>query len=209
MSSVSAATGRGAQVNRRGEAVQHPRHSRTAERRLATARHRLARRKTRSTRWYQAPHLAATTPQQVRRHRGAAHHTTAQALVRQYDRLYPESVPVATVGRTTRGPADPPPGHQHARCRLGSVPHHPHAPAGMRREARGSGRTRVHHAGRLGMWRARAHIALGAYPELSCLRLNGGLRAPCCAEPRSGQAARRGAVGVGPPAALKQAHLGL
>jgi len=66
-----------------GEAIEHPRHSHTAEQALAKAQKRLSRRTKRSTRWWKAARLVATPHQNGRRHRHEVHHTTARALVRQ------------------------------------------------------------------------------------------------------------------------------
>src|SRR5262249_381384 len=71
-------------------AVEHPRHYRRAELRLATAQRRLARRQTGSQRRQKARKVVAKHQQQVQRQRRDFPHTTARALLRQYDTLYVE-----------------------------------------------------------------------------------------------------------------------
>src|SRR5262249_12086156 len=86
-------------ITAEGEAVQHPRHYRKAEKQLAKAQKGLARRKKGSKRREKACRLVAKKPQQVRRQRRAFHHQTALALVRQYDVLDGEDLRVANMVR--------------------------------------------------------------------------------------------------------------
>src|SRR5262249_5610731 len=82
-------------ITAEGGAVKNPRHYRKAEKQLAKAQQRLARRKKGSKRREKARVLVAKQLQQVRRQRREVHHTTALMLVRQYDLVALEDLPVA------------------------------------------------------------------------------------------------------------------
>jgi putative transposase len=86
-------------VTAEGEAVQNPRHSRTAELRLQKAQRRVARRKRGSHRRKQAVHLLKRRHQKVQRQRRDFQHKTALALVRRYDRLYLEGLQIRNLSR--------------------------------------------------------------------------------------------------------------
>src|SRR5215472_11105691 len=77
-----------------GVMVENPRHYRMAERRLANAQRRVARRHKGSHRRRKAVRLLARAHQQVRRARADFHHKAALALVRQYDTIYLEDLQV-------------------------------------------------------------------------------------------------------------------
>ena len=131
-----------------GEAVDNPRHSRTAEHALRRAQRRVARRTQGSHHRCNAVQLLTRTHQQVQRQqvqrqRRDVHHTTARALLQQYD--------VIALARRRAGPQPGPqpssrPAHQ--RCRLGSVSHHPHIRGSVRRHVGGGGAPRLHQPGR-------------------------------------------------------------
>jgi putative transposase len=82
-----------------GHIVEPPRHSCTAEKHLKKAQRRVARRKKGSTRRRKAVASGAKTQQHVRRQRRALHHTTALALLRQYDTLSVEAIQPANLSR--------------------------------------------------------------------------------------------------------------
>jgi putative transposase len=82
-----------------GEVVENPRHHRTAERQLARAQRRVSRRTKGSKRRRKAVRLLARTHQRVKRQRRGFHHKSVLALLRTYDTLYLEDVPVANMVR--------------------------------------------------------------------------------------------------------------
>jgi putative transposase len=82
-----------------GEPVEHPRHSRRGEKRWAKAQRRVSRRTKGSTRRKKAGVWLANAHQHVTRPRAEHHHTTALDLLRQYDTLAREDVPVANLAR--------------------------------------------------------------------------------------------------------------
>ena len=82
-----------------GDIVDNPRHYRTAERRLARAQRRVARRKKGSHRRCKAVALLKRKHQTVRRQRRDFHHKAALALLRQYDTIYLEDLRVANMVR--------------------------------------------------------------------------------------------------------------
>jgi putative transposase len=79
--------------------VEHPRHYRTAQKRLTKAQQRVSRRQKGSKRRAQAVRQCAKQHQHVRRQRGDLHHQTARALVRAYDTLSVEAMPPANLSR--------------------------------------------------------------------------------------------------------------
>ena len=82
-----------------GEAAENPRHYRRGEKRLARAQRRVSRRKKGSHRRKKAVVLLARAHQTVQRQRADHHHKTALALLRRYDVLYLEDLPVRTMVR--------------------------------------------------------------------------------------------------------------
>jgi putative transposase len=94
-------------VTAEGEAVENPRHSRKAEKRLAKAQRRVSRRKKGSKRRKKAKKLLAKQHQQVRRQRHDFHHQTALALVRTYATVYDAAIAPAN---RSRRPAPKPDG---------------------------------------------------------------------------------------------------
>jgi putative transposase len=82
-----------------GGTVDNPRHSRQAERRLAKARHRVARRTRGSRRRAKAVGWLRLTYQQVQRQRRDVHHTTALDCLRAYDFISLEGVQVRNLVR--------------------------------------------------------------------------------------------------------------
>ena len=92
-----------------GAVVENPRHYRRAERALKKAQRRVARRKKGSKRRKKAAHLLAKKHQTIRRQRTDFHHTTALALVREYDTIYLEDLQVANL---TRRPEPKPDGNR-------------------------------------------------------------------------------------------------
>jgi putative transposase len=82
-----------------GEAVEHPRHDRRAERQLSRAQRRVTRRKMGSHRRHKAVALLKRTHQQVERQRRDVHHKTALLLLRQYDTISLEDLRVANMVR--------------------------------------------------------------------------------------------------------------
>src|SRR5262249_2911208 len=70
-----------------GEAVEHPRHYRQAEKHLQKAQQRLSGKKNGSKRRNKARKLLAKNHQKVRRQRKDFHHTVALMLVRNYDTI--------------------------------------------------------------------------------------------------------------------------
>ena len=91
-----------------GEVVENPHHYRTAQQQLARAHWRVSRRTKGSTRRRKAVHMLARKHQQVQRQRRDVHHTTALALLQQYDTQYLEDVRVRTLVRNPQ-----PPGQAH------------------------------------------------------------------------------------------------
>jgi putative transposase len=77
-----------------GERILTPACFRKAERRLKTAQRRVSRRKKGSKRRKQASKLLAKAHQTVRRQRQDFHHQAALSLVRAYDAIYYEDLPV-------------------------------------------------------------------------------------------------------------------
>jgi putative transposase len=82
-----------------GTLIHNPRHYRRAERYLAKRQRRVARRKKASHRRRKAVNVLAKAHQHVRRQRTDFHHKTALGLVRQYDTIYHEALPVAHLVR--------------------------------------------------------------------------------------------------------------
>jgi putative transposase len=82
-----------------GESVENPRHYRKAERQLAKAQRRAARRKQGSHRRRKAVALLKRTHQQVQRQRRDFHHKTALALLQQYDVIYLEDLQIRNMVR--------------------------------------------------------------------------------------------------------------
>jgi putative transposase len=82
-----------------GQVVENPRHSRRAERALRKAQRRVARRTKGSHRLRKAVALLKRTHQRVHRQRRDFHHTTALALLRQYDVIYLEDLQVRNMIR--------------------------------------------------------------------------------------------------------------
>jgi putative transposase len=86
-------------ITAEGEGIANPRHSRKAEQALAKAQQRVSRRKKKSHRRKKAVHLLAKAHQHVKRHRADEHHTTALALLHQYDTLSHEAIQPANLSR--------------------------------------------------------------------------------------------------------------
>ena len=124
---------------------------------LKKAQRRVARRTKGSHRRKKAAQQCAKRHQHVRRQRGDFHHKTALALVRQYDMIHVEAIQAANLSRR---PAPIPDGagsygHNgtnrkaglntsiHA-AGMGPLPVHPRVQGSMRREASGSGQSRVY-----------------------------------------------------------------
>jgi putative transposase len=82
-----------------GETVANPRHYRTAERALRKAQRRVSRRTKGSRRRRKAIDLLKRTHQRVQRQRHDFHHTTALALLQQYDVIYLEDLQVRNMVR--------------------------------------------------------------------------------------------------------------
>jgi putative transposase len=82
-----------------GDRVEHPRHSRRGEQRLAKAPRRVSRRTKGRHRRTKAVVLLAKAHQHVRRQRRDFQHKTALVLVRTSDTLYLEDLQVATLLR--------------------------------------------------------------------------------------------------------------
>jgi putative transposase len=82
-----------------GDMVANPRPYREAEKQLKKAQQRVARRTKGSRRRTMAVQLLAKQHQHVRRQRRDFHHTTALALVRQYDTLSVEAIQPANLSR--------------------------------------------------------------------------------------------------------------
>jgi len=86
-------------ITAEGEAVENPRHYRTAEREMKKAQQRVSKRKKGRRRRKKAVKLLAKKHQHVRRQRADFHHTTALALVREYDVIYVEAIQPANLSR--------------------------------------------------------------------------------------------------------------
>jgi len=82
-----------------GERVETPRYYRRAERELKKAQQRISCRKQGSKRRVKAARQCATKHQHVRRQRTDLHHTTALALVRQYETIDHEAIQPANLSR--------------------------------------------------------------------------------------------------------------
>ena len=89
-------------VTANGEVIENPRHYRKAEKQLATAQRRVARRKKGSNRRKKAVKLLARRHQTVRRQRSDFHHKTALMLVQQFDTIYLEDLQVRNMVRNRR-----------------------------------------------------------------------------------------------------------
>ena len=85
-----------------GEVIENPRHYRKAEKHLATAQRRVARRKKGSNRRKKAVKLLARKHQTVKRQRSDFHHKTALMLVQQFDTIYLEDLQVRNMVRNRR-----------------------------------------------------------------------------------------------------------
>jgi putative transposase len=88
-------------VTAAGEAVEHPRHHRKGEQRLAKAQRRVSRRTKGSNRRTKAVVLLARAQQHVQRQRADHHHKTALTLLRAYDTRYLEDLRVAHLVRNS------------------------------------------------------------------------------------------------------------
>jgi putative transposase len=86
-------------ITAEGERVAHPRHYRTAEKRLAKAHRRVSRRKQGSKRRRKAVLLLKRRHQRIQRQRADFHHNTALYLLRTYDTIYLEDLRVANLVR--------------------------------------------------------------------------------------------------------------
>ena len=84
-------------VTAEAEVVQNPRYYRTVEKALAKAQRRVSRRKKGSKRRRKAVALLARKHQKVKRQRRDFQHKTALTLLRQYDIIYLEDLPVANL----------------------------------------------------------------------------------------------------------------
>jgi putative transposase len=82
-----------------GLAVEHPRHYRKAEKRVAKANRRVSRRKQGSKRRGKAVGQLQRAHQRVKRQRADFHHQTALALLQLYDTIYRDDVRVANLVR--------------------------------------------------------------------------------------------------------------
>ena len=80
-----------------GARIFHPGWYRQAERALKSAQRRVSRRKKGSNRRRKAVAMLAKVHQTVRRQRQDFHHTTALAIVRQYDTIYHEDLQTANM----------------------------------------------------------------------------------------------------------------
>src|SRR5262249_12126792 len=86
-------------ITAQGETVANPRHSRKAQKQLATAHRRVSRRKQGSKRRKKAVAHLQRKHQKVQRQRRDLHHKTALLLLRSYDTTYLEEVQVANLVR--------------------------------------------------------------------------------------------------------------
>jgi putative transposase len=84
-------------VTAEGEVVQNPRYYRNAEKALQKAQRRVSRRKKGSKRRRKAVALLARKHQKVKRQRRDFRHKTALTLLRHYDIIYLEDLPVANL----------------------------------------------------------------------------------------------------------------
>ena len=82
-----------------GQIIENPRHFRAAERRLAKAQRRVARRTKGGKRRRKAVALLRRTHQRVQRQRRDFHHKSALALLRQYDVIYLEDLTIHNISR--------------------------------------------------------------------------------------------------------------
>ncbi len=82
-----------------GDLVEHPRHSRKAERTLQKVPQCVSRRKEGGTCRTKAMQLLAKAHQHVKWQREGFHHKTALARVRQYDAIYVEAIQPAALRR--------------------------------------------------------------------------------------------------------------
>jgi putative transposase len=126
-------------ITANGDAVEYPRHHRTAQRGLKKAQQRVSRRMKRSHRRKQAAQQCAKQYQHVRRQRQAFHYKTALALVRQYrqyDVVYVEAIQVANL---TSRPAPVSDGHR------GYPPNGASRTAGLNKSIRDAGWARFPH----------------------------------------------------------------
>ncbi len=82
-----------------GQAVENPRHYRTAEKQLARAHRRVSRRKKGSNRRKKAVTLLKRKHQKVQRQRRDCQHKIARALLKQYDTIYLEDLQVRNMVR--------------------------------------------------------------------------------------------------------------
>lgn len=89
-------------VTAHGEITENPRHLRKAEKALRRAQRRVSRRKKGSSRRKKAVKLLARKHQKVQRQRRDFHHKAALALLRAYDTIYLEDLPVANMIRNHR-----------------------------------------------------------------------------------------------------------
>ena len=148
-----------------GDLVEHPRHSRKAERTLQKAPQCVSRRTEGGTCRTKAMQLLAKAHQHVKWQREGFHQKTALAHVRQYDAIYVEAIqpaalrrrpapkPCAEAGwrrgrRSQRGRPEGRPQHRDAGRRVGPVPLNPRLHGSMGRQASGSGLLGLYHAGR-------------------------------------------------------------
>ena len=86
-------------ITSEGDAVENPRHHRTAEKHLKKAQRRVSRRKKGGKRRRKAVALLKRKHQQVQRQRRDFHHKTALALLQQYDTVYLEDLRVVNMVR--------------------------------------------------------------------------------------------------------------
>ncbi len=86
-------------ITSEGDAVENPRHHRTAEKHLKKAQRRVSRRKKGSKRCRKAVQLLKRKHQKVQRQRRDFHQKTATTLLRQYDTIYLEDLRVANLVR--------------------------------------------------------------------------------------------------------------
>jgi putative transposase len=100
-------------ITAQGEVVENPRHYRKTERDLAKAQRRVSRRTKGSKRRRKAVQWLARKHQKVQRQRRDFHHTTALALVRQYDVIYLEDLQVANLVRSPKPVSDGQGGYRH------------------------------------------------------------------------------------------------
>ena len=147
-------------ITAEGEAVENPRHYRTAEKELQKAQRRLSRRKKGSKRRRKAVQVLAKKHQKVKRQRTTSIIRLRSSWCEQYDTIYLEDLQIANLSPAPQAGARRPwwlsaqwrqpqggleqvdPG-----CWVGSVPHNPRRQGSMRRPSSGSGATRLHQPG--------------------------------------------------------------